>query len=126
MTEFVKVKTQALEFGALDWCIAQIEKLNVELTPPNYGNGTALVFIAGTEPLYRPSTDWALGGHLIDKYHVNLHSPQHPDDCWAAWVTIRGKDFAKGAYQPLTAVCRAIVASLLGETVGVPKELCHE
>ena len=29
MTEFVKVKAQALEFGALDWCIAQIEKLKL-------------------------------------------------------------------------------------------------
>ncbi len=123
MSEFVEVKTQLLEFGALDWCIAQVEKMKVELTPPNYGNGTALVFIAGTEPLYRPSTDWEAGGHLISKYKVNLHGPQNSDDCWVAWVTIRGKDFAKGAYQPLQAACRAIVASVLGETVSVPKEL---
>lgn len=123
MADMIEVKVASLEFGALDWCIAQIECLQVELTPPNYGSGTALVYIANTEPLYRPSTDWGTGGHLIGKYQVNLHSPQHSDDCWAAWVTIQGKDFAQGGYQPLAAVCRAIVASKLGDTVQVPKEL---
>lgn len=119
MSEFVEVKTQSLEFGALDWCIAQIEKLNVELTPPNYGNGTALVFIAGTEPLYRPSTDWNHIGPLIDKFRVSIiYSDEVCDPC--AWTD---SSAAWHASTPLIAACRAIVASVLGETVSVPKEL---
>jgi hypothetical protein len=123
MTDFVEVKTSNLEFGALDWSIAQIEGLKVELTPPNYGHGIALVFVEGSELLYRPSIDWSLAGPLIDKHHVNLHSPQNSDDCWAAWVTIRGKDFAQGGYQPMKAACRAIVAAKQGDTVSIPAEL---
>ncbi|WP_175649441.1 phage protein NinX family protein [Pseudomonas sp. Marseille-P9899] len=123
MTDMIEVKTVSLEFGALDWCIAQVEGIKVELTPPNYGSGTSLVFITGTEPLYRPSTNWEDGGWLIGKHQVNLHSPQTRDDCWAAWVTLQGKDFCRGARQPLVAACRAIVYAKLGDTVQVPKEL---
>ena len=123
MSEMIEVKTARLEFGALDWCIAQVEGIKVELTPPNYGSGTSLVFVTGTDPLYRPSTNWEDGGALIAKHQVNLHSPQTRDDCWAAWVTIRGKDFCQGGYQPLAAACRAIVAAKLGDIVQVPKDL---
>lgn len=118
MSEFVEVKTQTLEFGALDWCIAQIEKLNVELTPPNYGNGTALVFIAGAEPLYRPSTDWESGGPLIEKYRIDF--AQYADEV-EAFSQVRSPGSKGPTY--LIAACRAIVASVLGETVSVPKEL---
>ena len=69
---------------------------------------------------WKPSSSWRQGGPLIGKYQVNLHSPQHSDDCWAAWVTIRGQDFAQGGFQPLIAVCRAIVASQHGDIVKVP------
>lgn len=126
MTEFVKVKTQSLEFGALDWCIAQIEKLNVELTPPNYGNGIALVFIVGTDPLYRPSTDWESGGALIEKYAVTLTpfaiSFGGDPSYWLAQPWDQRVMPVDGP-TPLVAACRAIVASVLGDTVSVPKEL---
>lgn len=126
MSEFVEIKTAELAGAALDWAVAKVDGAD-DLKVTDSGSVCCIYEMpCGSgcwTNYYEPSTDWAYGGHLIGKYKVNLHSPQHSDDCWAAWITIRGKDFTKGAYQPLQAACRAIVASVLGETVSVPKEL---
>lgn len=126
MTDLIEVKTARLEFGALDWCIAQVEGIKVELTPPNYGSGTSLVFVTGTDPLYRPSTNWEDGGPLIEKHMVSLHCPQSTDDVWAGWVITDKGEFCQAGDSALIAACRAIVAVMLEDTVQVPKELIAE
>lgn len=45
------------------------------------------------------------------------------DDYWEAWVTGREEHRYKGGDAPLVAICRAVVASQLGDTVKVPAEL---
>jgi hypothetical protein len=117
-----EVKTVDLAGPALDWAIAQIEGVEVAIAAPQYGTGWR-VYKPNFGGKYSPSTDWAVAGPLIEKHQVNLHIPQHSDDCWAAWVTIDSKDYAQGGYQVLVAVCRAIVAAKWGNTVHAPKEL---
>jgi len=137
MSELVEVQTAELTGQALDWATGVADGLDI-VVMANFKKPGHRVLLATPFTIERPghpefhdksyrnwmpSTDWSQGGPLIQKHDVNLHSPQHCDDCWAAWVTIRGKDFAQGGYQPLVAACRAIVAAKLGEVVSVPKEL---
>lgn len=122
MTGLIEVETSALAGAALDWAVAQVEGIELAIAEPHYGTGWR-VYRPESGGKYSPSTDWAVGGLLLVKHQVNLHSPQHSDDCWAAWVTIRGNDYCHGGYQALLAVCRVIVATKLGNTVQVPKEL---
>lgn len=128
MTDLIEVKTADLAGEQLAWAVAKAEGLDVHVAKPHYG-APARVFVQyrgeATERCerYNPQESWALGGRLIQQCRVNLHTPQTSDDCWAAWVTIRDKDFCQGGWQPLVAVCRSIVTAKLGDTVQVPKEL---
>ncbi|MDF9778850.1 phage protein NinX family protein [Pseudomonas baetica] len=123
----VDVPAKGLSGAALDWAVAKAEGLEPALTPPNYGDRESLVYIVGTDPLYRPSTDWSLGGPLRDKYRVAVYEVfggnvaaklrgENPDP----WID-EPEGYAD-AYGPtaLIAICRAIVASKLGDTVSVP------
>ncbi len=118
----IEVKTADLIGPALDWALAKAEDMR-QHTPADlkYTYWYAGERCIGTH--WSPSTNWSQGGPLIASHQVNLHSPQTSDDCWAAWVTIRGKDFCQGGWQPLVAACRAIVAAKLGDVVSVPTEL---
>lgn len=133
MSEFVEVNAAALSGAALDWAVAIAE--GWESDRPQDGQlkmpwlGIELRVIAGGDHnihpsnRFNPSSDWSDGGPLIEKYQINLE-----------WDGIDGQAiWWKGAHQdivqfqlgntPLIAACRAIVASVLGETVSVPKVL---
>lgn len=108
-TVLVDVAVKDLSGAALDWAVGKAENYkpeNWKLHDGKFG--------------FSPSSDWSQGGPLIDKHQINLHRPQHSMDCWAAWVTIGEKDFIQGGPQPLLAVCRVVVASVLGDIVKVP------
>jgi len=119
MTEFVEVKAQDLSGPALDWAVAQVEGVKVTVN----GEFSEKVFIGSKsgliKGLYRPSTDWVLGGPLIDKFEVEI---------LRAGSVIHAKRYgmtnsAGDGETALIAACRAIVASSLGDTVSVPKEI---
>lgn len=106
----IEVKTAGLAGPALDWAVAQIE--GVGCTPT-----TIMRF-------YRPSTDWAQGGPLIEKHHIEIVS-----FCGEGWECV--KSWCHGEIDEtypfgethLIAACRAIVAVKLGDVVSVPAEL---
>ena len=136
MTQMIEVKTADLIGLALEYATGVADGRELELPGAFRGRTTVVwcdpfviqregrpVFHDKTRRKWQPSTDWSNGGPLIASHQVNLHSPQTSDDCWAAWVTIRGKDFCQGGWQPLVAACRAIVAAKLGDVVSVPAEL---
>jgi Protein of unknown function (DUF2591) len=107
MSEFIEVKTQDLIGAALDWAVAEVtgdyEGISVRLIAQHY----------------QPSTDWRMCGPLIAEHRVSLiYSDETCDPC--AW-TDSTAPWHGGT--PLIAACRAIVASAIGETVSVPKEL---
>ena len=125
MSEFVEVKTQDLSGAALDWAVAQAEGLPALIYPtePHY------VYIdlpgRGCGP-YMPSHAWFEGGSLIEKYALTL-TPfsmefSGPPHYWTAQPWDERTLPADGP-TALIAACRAIVASVLGDTVSVPKEL---
>lgn len=111
MSEFVEVKTSELSGEALNWAVAKVEGLNIHCVM--HGG-----FVVDCEE-YLPSTDWSRAGPLIDKYRLDLE-----------WISSSSCRASQSPYAPggfgrtyLVAACRAIVASVLGHTVSVPKEL---
>ena len=114
MSKFVKVKTHDLSGAALDWSVAKAEGVEISLA----GAHPHAVVEGRLVGNYAPSTKWSQGGPLIDKYRLDME--------WVSHNTCRTetpKCVSAMGKTPLIAACRAIVASVLGDTVSVPKEL---
>ncbi|KPY33142.1 phage protein NinX family protein [Pseudomonas syringae] len=131
MTEFVEVKTADLIGAALDWAVAQVEEVKTIMLSPRFKEpkkpfalyGSMAMPIGDGEQGYAPSTCWHCGGPLIEKYKLDIGAPlEIKSGPWNA-ATEWGNPIGYKAETPLIAACRAIVASVLGEIVSVPKEL---
>lgn len=134
MSQFVEVKTNELIGAALDWAVAQVES---EEYIAKYITKTSLnlagqVVASEHTANYRPSTNWAQGGPLIDKYKhwvsppVNDPDPEQPYGWGAEIYDEAGFDVigrAVGCPSALISICRAIVTANLGDVVQVPAEL---
>ena len=123
----MKILTKDLIGPELDWAVAKCEG---ELYPRgcvrlHYGRlftidpGDSETSDAWRK--YDPSTDWAQGGQLRDKYDVGIEHGV-PDGIPYAYLPGRYLDGSRGE-TALIALCRAIVAAKLGEVVQIPTEL---
>lgn len=89
---------------------------------------------------YCPDVDWRITGPLIEKYQLSVTSPKSSvhryggpkagwgeSGCWGACTWTPGHDGRRDSQHHetslLVAVCRTIVASVLGDVVKVPAEL---
>jgi hypothetical protein len=79
-----------------------------------------------------PSTDWTIGGPLIERERIQLTTIyQHDlkvDNEWGAYLD-DGRDIidsVMGGHTPLAAAMRCYVASRLGDEVSIPEELACE
>lgn len=115
MSEFVEVNTADLVGAALDWAVAKAEGLDCGLWKKGSAPGYCVIIVS---TFFCPATRWADCGPLIEKYRIDF--AQYADQV-EAFSQIRSPGSKGGTY--LIAACRAIVASVLGETVSVPKEL---
>lgn len=131
MSEFVEVKTQDLSGAALDWAVAQIGEVKTvmlsvksqEAKKPFALFGSLALPVGGGEEGYSPSSCWHCGGPLIEKYKLDIGAPmENNNGPWNAATEWGHPNGYKGE-TPLIAACRAIVSSVLGDTVSVPKEL---
>ncbi len=134
MSEFVKIKTTELTGAALDWAVAEA----IGWKEPIYGIGLINIdgdFMSMTFPdpgecienpeprhfdhyeQWTPSRMWSQAGPLILKYRVSLIY------AFEEYEALIGMTHSQSNESPLIAACQAIVASVLGETVSVPKEL---
>ena len=119
MSEFVEVKTQDLSGEALDWAVSRAEGLEISLS----GAHPHAVVDGRLVGNYAPSSKWDQGGPLIEKYKLDIGAPlENKNGPWNA-ATEWGHPMGYKGDTPLIAACRAIVASVFGETVSVPKEL---
>lgn len=124
MTDLIEVKTADLTGAALDWMVAQVEAVPVAIAAPHYGTDWR-VYKPDFGGKYSPSTDWAIGGPLIEAWEVTVE-PSAWDwkrECvlWRAQINDEANYFEHA--NPLAAICRAIVAGKLGDIVQVPREL---
>jgi len=75
---------------------------------------------------FRPSTNWAQGGPIIEREHIGLSwvvsNYLYVTGCWSAHIPqTNGKLFY--ASTPLIAAMRCYCCSKLGDEVDVPEEL---
>lgn len=119
MSEFVEVKTQDLSGAALDWAVSRAEGVEISLSGAHPHAVVDGRFVGN----YAPSSKWDQGGPLIEKYKLDIGAPmENNNGPWNAATEWGHPNGYKGE-TPLIAACRAIVASVLGDTVSVPKEL---
>lgn len=97
----MKLKTNELTGRALNWVVGACEKRG-----------------------YREySTDWALGGPIIEREHIDLEWKVQHWDAFLNGVSLHDKTAWSVGPTPLIAAMRCYVASQLGDEVDVPDEL---
>lgn len=119
-----QINTAELTGAALDWATA--EAIDAERIKIN-SDGRTLTADLGSELRcsWSPSSDWEECGPLIRKHHVMLESDMaEPMPEWICYAPTRMATWVTGfGNSPQIAICRAIVAAELGDTVHVPTEL---
>lgn len=131
------MKAQDLIGPALDWAVAKCEGCTplYENIPAGMLRNRVGYLVHTTELRY--STDWSLGGPILDReinvlekrdgYFYAWRSKRTDDKVTIDFKTIKG-DREAWAYGPtmLVAGMRAYVKSKLGEEVDIPNELIEE
>jgi hypothetical protein len=119
------VKTSELKGAALDWAVAKCEGATDEWDgyKPFFWRGVACIRIGGFDVEYTPSTDWALGGPIIEREGIAIAAHLDGDE-WIAenyW-----REVTQTGPTPLIAAMRCYVASCLGDEVDASSELKGE
>ena len=123
------MKTNELTGAALDWAVAKCEGPN-SVASCYYDDDAPLWLEEAPEPEWKPSTDWAQGGPIIEREGISLTSYlDEKDPYWIGSVECQYRDFNAIAYYeecgptPLIAAMRCYVASKLGDSLDIPEEL---
>jgi hypothetical protein len=98
----MKIKTQDLIDGPLDWAVEVSEEMTV------------------SQREFQPSTNWSQGGPIIEREKISIGKADDPD--WWAFKGWKAEDGTPGP-TPLIAAMRCFVASRLGDEVDVPANL---
>ncbi|WP_181393598.1 phage protein NinX family protein [Pectobacterium carotovorum] len=118
----MKVKTSELRGDALDWATAKAEGLRLAIIDSEAMNITAdgRVFHH-----VRFTEYWDICGPLIEKYWVDLFQEGTDDNfIWYAKTPhLMGE--SECGETPQIAICRAVVASLLGDEIELPEGLAN-
>ena len=104
------MKTNELIGAALDWAVAKCEGEEVRLIK---GQLETL----WTDNGYKPSTDWAQGGPIIEREKITIFQTGRD------WMGYIWEDTESFGPTPLIAAMRCYVASKLGDEVTLPPEL---
>ena len=114
------MKTSELTGAALDWAV-QIAEGYVQPDPIDFARNC-----------FKPSTDWAQGGPIIEREGITLgRTEQKSYVGQPPWVSYLLEHLFMDEYEheyqhgdtPLIAAMRCYVASKLGDDVDVPEEL---
>ena len=122
------MKTSELTGAALDWAVAKCEGFDPETLNTKTGVVYSLRY-----GVYRPSTDWAQGGPIIEREKIDLFTEKGTPESWVASVAryqnserLKGWRLHQYGPTPLSAAMRCYVASKLGDTIDIPNELTGE
>jgi len=121
----MNISTDDLIGMPLDWAVAKC--LNHQIAE-NYGAYIRIYLPdskqSGHTLIFCPSTDWAVGGAIIEREKISLSYRAVPDEpYWAAEID----EPLCQEYGPtaLVAAMRCYVRSKLGNVVNVPNELTY-
>ena len=109
------MKTSELSGIALDWAVA---KCLGHTKFYNYGSYIRIPIQPTGLLTFCPSTDWELGGPIIEREQIDLAVSQNGE--WLASTFPAAEKFGP---TPLIAAMRCYVASKLGAEVEIPDEL---
>jgi len=123
------MKTSELTGAALDWAVAMAEGFGtdqymrrIDIRLDVRGKCSCLLIPINREYVqWHPSTDWAQGGPIIEQHVIGTWSSEG-GLTWHARGGLAFQDVFNGP-TPLIAAMRCYVASKLGDTVELPKEL---
>ena len=119
------IKVSEATGTTLDWLVAKCEGATDEWRSdgPFFWHGVPCIRDDGHDVDFRPSTDWAEGGPIIEREHISLESPSTLLTAfWQADIGHAHK-FTQWDHKPLLAAMRCYVASKLGDEVEVPEGL---
>jgi hypothetical protein len=120
----MKVKTSELIGPALDWAVATIEGWN-----QFDEDGVPIIQLDSSHMrarwgLYSPSTDWGIGGMIIEREDINLRSHLGNDKDKVAFLWRNHQPaFRMRGPTPLVAAMRCFCCAELGDEVEIPEEL---
>jgi len=117
------MNTSELTGAALDWAVAKCET-NIALSSVKDIGGQLRANGNGESIRYAPSTDWAVGGPIIERESILLD--KYPDGGWVGqkWISDELMPaYEAGGPTPLIAAMRCYVASILGDEIAIPEEL---
>lgn len=129
----LKMKTSELTGAALDWAVAKCESAAWDAydaalhadKPTGSRPSEYLRDYEFSPEEFKPSTDWAQGGPIIERERIVTQ-----DFDGELWIAALGDPFNKrpsrhgaAGRTPLIAAMRCYVASKLGDTVDIPDEL---
>lgn len=107
------MKTSELTGTALDWAVTKCEGYDHDVTSSEWG-------------MWGWATDWAQGGPIIEREKISVDRMSY---AWTADITdsVGGYiEYTESGPTALIAAMRCYVASKLGDTINIPKELqCH-
>jgi hypothetical protein len=113
----MKIKTNELTDRALDWAVAKCEGPN-SVAACYYVDDLPVYLDEAPIPEWKPSTDWAQGGPIIEREGMQIQTFM---DKWLASIP---KPFVQQeGPTPLIAAMRCYVASKLGDIIDIPEEL---
>jgi hypothetical protein len=128
----MKVKTAELSGVQLDYAVAMVTSTDVRIISPE-GDDQWLISEPDNDEsryegfiCYSPSTDWSQCGPLIESHDLRIISAG--TEGWQAGTRVNSLGW-NARYDdwfgstPMVAICRAVVASKLGDTVDIPDEL---
>lgn len=114
------IKTAQLKGVALDWATAKADGLSPDILPTEYGTGPRIFVAKGRYQRYWPTLDWLQAGELLEKHRLMICPQTTGNWLWNG----------DGATAPLiiatcprVAICRAVVAAVLGDEVDIPEDL---
>jgi hypothetical protein len=131
------MKTYELTGTALDWAVAKAENEIVEIgdvTSAYVVIGKCLEWPGHTDDFgimcYEPSTDWSIGGPIINREHITIiyvpeddPNPLPDGDIWTA--SVEPLDYGCTGKTALIAAMRCLCALKLGENIDIPEELIN-
>lgn len=107
------MKTAELTGALLDYWTGRAEEADFG---PEWNQGAGYVMTGGYDgrrpEWYSPSTNWAQGGPLIEKYNLDIDKIGP-----AQWLATDNGDTYGIGDTPLQAICRAVVRAAFGDDV---------
>ncbi|MDC9598957.1 phage protein NinX family protein, partial [Xenorhabdus anantnagensis] len=111
----MKIKTSELTGRALDWAVCLA--LGARISDGRFLELPSGYFVDKNSRYYsfKPSTDWAQCGQLIETHHVELNFNSVSKE-WAAYIFNfeELESVIEDGESPTIAICRAVVAAQLG------------